>query len=121
MGTHNCLGFTGLRSFPEWRLTHQRTQVAVQVRGNMVSNDNESLLEAARQGLGIFAAGDWLVQPDLATGALVQVLPQWQLDAESGVYFVRPSARFSTAAMVAFKQWLTAQFQGGGPWQSACG
>ena len=64
----------------------------------MVSNDNEALLCAARQGLGIFAAGEWLMSRDLEAGRLVRVLPEWQLDADAGVYLVRPSARYATAA-----------------------
>ncbi|AUG97425.1 hypothetical protein AWU82_28525 [Pseudomonas glycinae] len=30
----------------------------------------------------------------------------WQLDADTGVYLVRPSARFNTATTTAFKDWI---------------
>ncbi|MEN1347154.1 LysR substrate-binding domain-containing protein, partial [Pseudomonas aeruginosa] len=83
----------------------------------MVSNDNEALLCAARQGLGIFAAGEWLMSRDLEAGRLVRVLPEWQLDADAGVYLVRPSARYATAAASAFRQWVEARFAAGPPWQ----
>ncbi len=90
LAAHNCLGFSGLHSYPEWKLTRQDEQQPVRVRGSMVSNDNEALLCAARQGLGIFAAGEWLMSRDLEAGRLVRVLPEWQLDADAGVYLVRP-------------------------------
>ncbi|MDF5864707.1 LysR family transcriptional regulator [Pseudomonas aeruginosa] len=80
---------------PGWKLTRQDEQQPVRVRGSMVSNDNEALLCAARQGLGIFAAGEWLMSRDLEAGRLVR-LPEWQLDADAGVYLVRPSARYAT-------------------------
>ncbi|MNG06005.1 DNA-binding transcriptional activator GcvA [compost metagenome] len=83
----------------------------------MVSNDNEALLCAARMGLGILAGGEWLMTQDLAGGQLVRVLPDWQLDADAGVYLVRASARYNTAAMTAFKQWIEARFARGAPWQ----
>lgn len=114
---HNCLGFSGLRSFPEWRLMSGGRQVSVKVAGNLRSNDNEALLEAARRGVGILAGGDWLMGEDLAAGRLVRVLPQWQLDVAAGIYLVRPTARLNTAALVAFKAWLETRFEAGAPWR----
>ncbi|MFK0033249.1 MULTISPECIES: LysR family transcriptional regulator [Pseudomonas] len=114
---HNCLGFSGLRSFPEWRLMSAGQQVSVKVAGNLRSNDNEALLEAARRGVGILAGGDWLMGEDLARGRLVRVLPQWQLDVAAGIYLVRPTARLNTAALGAFKAWLEDRFKAGAPWR----
>lgn len=114
---HNCLGFSGLRSFPDWRLTTAGEQVSVRVGGSLRSNDNEALLEAARRGVGILAGGDWLMVDDLQAGRLVRVLPDWQLDVAAGIYLVRPSARLNTAALRAFKAWLEACFKNGAPWR----
>lgn len=113
---HNCLGFTGLHAWPEWKLTREGEQKSVRVRGSMVSNDNEALLVAARSGLGILAGGEWLMKREIDSGVLQRVLPQWQLDADAGVYLVRPSARYSTAATAAFKQWIEERFSVGAPW-----
>jgi DNA-binding transcriptional LysR family regulator len=117
LAAHNCLGFTGLQSYPEWKLTRDGGHQSIKVRSTMVSNDNEALLCAARMGLGILAGGEWLMTRDLAGGQLVRVLPDWQLDADAGVYLVRASARYNTAAMTAFKQWIEARFANGAPWQ----
>ena len=117
LAAHNCLGFTGLHSYPEWRLTCDDAQAAVRVRSGMLSNDNEALLSAARLGLGILAGGEWLMKRDIDSGHLVRVLPQWQLDADAGVYLVRPSARYNTATTTAFKHWIEERFARGAPWQ----
>jgi DNA-binding transcriptional LysR family regulator len=117
LSQHNCLGFSGLRSFPEWRLTRDNEQVSVKISGSLRANDNEALLEAARRSVGILAGGDWLMGEDIAAGRLVRVLPQWQLDVAAGIYLVRPSARLNTAALGAFKVWLQARFEGGAPWR----
>ncbi|WP_144173721.1 LysR family transcriptional regulator [Pseudomonas sp. Kh13] len=114
---HDCLGFSGLRSFPEWRLMRGGQQVSVKVAGSLRSNDNEALLEAARRGVGILAGGDWLMGEDLASGRLMRVLPQWQLDVAAGIYLVRSTARLNTAALGAFKAWLEARFEAGAPWR----
>lgn len=116
---HNCLGFSGLRSFPDWRLNGQGGQQTVRVQGSLISNDNEALLAAALCGVGILAGGDWMMHQDLAEGRLVRVLPQWQLDSASGIYLMRPSARFTTATTLAFKHWMEAAFAKGAPWQHA--
>jgi DNA-binding transcriptional LysR family regulator len=55
---------------------------------------------------------------DLDAGRLVRVLPDWQLDAAAGIYFVRPSARYSSATSTAFKAWIEQQFAAGAPWAS---
>lgn len=110
LAQHNCLGFTGLQSYPEWQLTQAGARHSVVVRGSLVSNDNEALLAAATLGVGILAGGDWLINPAIASGQLVRVLPQWQLDADAGIYLVRPSARFSTAAMTALRTWVVDWF-----------
>ncbi|MCV9917245.1 MULTISPECIES: LysR family transcriptional regulator [Pseudomonas] len=119
LSAHNCLGFSGLRSFPEWHLTAGVRQESVKISGSLRGNDNEALLEAARRGVGIIAGGDWLMVEDLAAGRLVRVLPQWQLDVAAGIYFVRPSARLNSAALGAFKDWLQTCFKHGPPWQQA--
>ncbi|MBM3111310.1 LysR family transcriptional regulator [Pseudomonas sp. P66] len=116
--SHNCLGFTELRSYPQWHLYRRGELQSVKVQGSMHSNDNEALLGVARAGVGIFAGGDWLMKKDLDGGTLQRVLPQWQLDDDAGVYLVRPGARFNTAATTAFKQWIESKFANGAPWRA---
>lgn len=118
LAVHNCLGFTGLHSYPEWKLRRGDDQQSVRVRSGMVSNDNEALLSAARLGLGILSGGEWLMKRDIDSGHLVRVLPEWQLDADAGVYLVRPSTRYNTATTTAFKHWVEQRFAKGPPWQS---
>jgi DNA-binding transcriptional LysR family regulator len=114
---HNCLGFTGFSSYPEWHLTGHGTTEAVVTSSNLKSNDNEALLCAARAGVGIVAGGDWLMTHDLAAGRLVRVLPEWTLDVNAGIYLVRPSAKFCPAKTSAFKNWMELRFSQGAPWE----
>lgn len=114
---HNCLRFSGFATFPQWQLSSGEQQQSITVTGSITSNDSESLLAAARAGVGILAAGEWLLSRDLAAGRLLRVLPDWQLGAVGGIYLVRPSAKFAAASTLAFKSWLEAQFSAGPPWQ----
>lgn len=119
LANHDCLRFTGFTTFPEWRLFNGARQERVAVKGALTSNDGESLLAAAREGLGILGAGEWLMSRDLAEGRLVRVLPEWQLDGQGGIYLVRPSAKFSPATTLAFKEWIERTFANGPPWALA--
>ncbi|MGE8067110.1 LysR substrate-binding domain-containing protein [Pseudomonas sp. NPDC089569] len=113
---HNCLRFSGLASFPQWRLHRDNVLQTVSPKGNLTANDSESLLAAACAGAGILGAGDWLMSRDIATGKLLHVLPEWELDTAGGVYLVRPSAKFPSAVVVAFKQWIESKFVPTPPW-----
>ena len=113
---HNCLGFTGLASFPEWRLSDGRRKETVIARGSLVSNDSGALLEAAKAGIGILGAGEWLMSRDFAAGTLVRILPEWTLDSDGGIHLVRPSVKFAPARTEAFVAWIGEQFRRGMPW-----
>lgn len=113
---HTCLGHSGLRTFPDWELSQGRTRTTVITRSTFTSNDGEALLDAARQGLGILGASNWLVARDIAQGALVQVLSGWKFDTASAVYLVRPSSKFNPPKTLAFKRWIEACFAQGAPW-----
>lgn len=113
---HNCLRFSGLATFPQWRLYRGNELQTVLPKGNLTANDSESLLSAARADAGILGAGEWLMSSDIATGNLLHVLPDWQLDSTGGVYLVRPSAKFPSAVVVAFKQWIESKFNPTPPW-----
>lgn len=114
---HNCLGFTGLAAFPEWRLSSKGDrQEKVITRGTLTSNDGEALLAAAKAGVGILGAGEWLMSREIANGQMVRVLPEWDLDAQGGIYLVRASAAFTPATLMAFKEWLEARFAQGPLW-----
>lgn len=117
VATHKCLRFSGFASFPEWRLSDGVVKEAIVPRGSLTSNDSPSLVEAAKAGQGILGVGEWLVYDDLATGALVRVLPKWAFDIDGGIYLVRASKKHTPAPVTAFCDWIVAQFDKGPPWE----
>ncbi|MEB5963483.1 LysR family transcriptional regulator [Comamonas testosteroni] len=124
LARHNCLGYTGLLDFPQWRLVScagkkaAKAVESVRVSGSILSNDNEALLHAAIRGVGIIAGSDWHLMPCVHAGELIRILPQWTLGDAGGIYLVRPSGQYSTGAMKAFKQWVTEAFAQA-PWRTA--
>ena len=116
LAAHNYLEFQGFSSFPNWPLSDGSRCETVTARGSMRSNDNSALLDAARAGIGILGAGEWLVTRDIAAGTLVRVLPDWAFDVDGGIYLVRPSAQHAPARTDAFLEWMREQFRHHMPW-----
>jgi DNA-binding transcriptional LysR family regulator len=78
---HDC---SALRENDEdatlWRFARSDgTAAAVRINPTMISNDGDVLHDWALSGLGIMVRSEWNVATDLATGRLVQILPEWQL------------------------------------------
>lgn len=118
LSEHNCLEFASLANYPEWELTTGKRSQTVRARGTVRSNDSMALLDAARAGIGIIGAGEWLMTRDLASGKLVRVLPEWSFGTNGAVHIVRPSTRYPLARTQAFVDWITGVFSNGAPWES---
>lgn len=107
---HDCLGFTPMHSWPEWRLEKEGQQIAVPVQTRYESDEMDALILAAQSGMGVALAANWLVQKELAEGTLVPVLADWQAIGEDGVWLVKPSSQLQSAKISALTEWLVAWF-----------
>ena len=79
---HNCLAyrFTSSGTIDRWSFTSpdaERRTVVFEPQGNAVFNDDESMLRAALQGVGLVQHIDLCVGRHLAQGSLVRVLASW--------------------------------------------
>ncbi|WP_193161614.1 LysR family transcriptional regulator [Microbulbifer hainanensis] len=79
---HNCLAFrfTSSGVIDRWSFTSpdaDKRTLVFEPKGNGVFNDDESMLRAALNGLGVIQHLDLCVQQYLADGSLVRVLQNW--------------------------------------------
>jgi DNA-binding transcriptional LysR family regulator len=89
LARHQCLVFTPRAPFGRWSFAHaDGSGRTVSVTGPLASDNGEVLQVAARAGLGITLAPDFLVADAIADGTLVELLPAWR-PLELGVYTVR--------------------------------
>lgn len=90
----------------EWVFTDQAGQATpVQVHGRIQINDGMALTACVRSGAGLAVLGYALVEHDLASGDLVQVLPGYQLPPGPPIYAVYPARQWlamNTATFLAF-------------------
>src|ERR1700754_4517831 len=62
-----------------WSFRKGGKTTSVRVQGRFIINATEAAAAAAVAGLGIFSTGQRSVQTELQNGALVQILPDWEI------------------------------------------
>ena len=110
VAAHDCLCFTGRDDPYRWTFQRQaRAPQSLVVTPRMASDDADILVEAAVAGLGLFYTTDWHVGPLLAQGRLVEILPDWAVPDQGGVYVVTASATGLPKKTRAFSDWIAAR------------
>lgn len=119
LAAHNVLEYSGPVSASEWRLSSGGRREAVTPAGSFRTNDIATMLDAALGGIGIVCAGEWLLARSFASGALIQLLPDWRFELDGGVHVVRASTQFAPTRTQAFVTWIETLFVEGAPWDRA--
>ncbi|MFO1400626.1 MAG: LysR family transcriptional regulator [Steroidobacteraceae bacterium] len=86
----------------------------MRVHPRLVCDSGEALVAAVRAGAGLVALPDWMVPQELATGALVQVLPGWGREAVP-IHALHASGGQAAAKVRVFIDHLVRAY-GGQPW-----
>lgn len=77
-------------TFGTWHLRNGPRQESIKVRGALSTNDGASAVAWAIDGQGVIMRSAWDVAEHLRSGALSQVLPQWELEP-ADIHLVFPS------------------------------
>lgn len=98
LADHDALQFTPLGWGAEWRVTAPGTRaerrVAVHVR--FATDSGEALVAATCAGLGLALLPNWMVHREIASGALVRLMPDWER-GDVPVHAVHASGRRAPA------------------------
>lgn len=111
---HNCIGIRqGEEAYGLWRLSSGRgknaSTEAIKTRGNLNTNDGEIAVNWALDGHGILMRAEWDIQRHLASGRLVQVLPQY-FTPDADIYAVYPQRHQLAARVRAFVDFVALSF-----------
>ncbi|MGF7146609.1 DNA-binding transcriptional LysR family regulator [Sphingomonas zeicaulis] len=71
---HNCLGFNFRRTRTGWPFRRDGRDFELMVTGNVEANNGDTVVQLARDGVGIARVGSFHIQADLAAGRLVTLL-----------------------------------------------
>ena len=108
---HDCLDYAfPARPGPRlWRFTSGESDVTVEPAARLVVNDSRSLIDAALNGGGIVLAAEILLQPHLAAGRLVRVLPAYEGPSRP-MHLLFPERRAPSPKLRAFIDWAAGRF-----------
>jgi DNA-binding transcriptional LysR family regulator len=101
---HNCLS-AGAQDF--WRLQGPDGQHQLKVKGNIRSNSLEFVREALLAGLGIGLRSTWDIGPELESGALKVLLPQYTGADTVAIHAVYPCRDFMPEKVNVFIEFLS--------------
>jgi|ERR1019366_1207328 DNA-binding transcriptional LysR family regulator len=102
---HSCLGYTYTNSGNEWRLKSEDIEEVIHIAGAIKANNGDMLRLAALNGAGLIFQPLFIVEEDLQTGRLVQVLSVYT-STEFGIYAVYPSRKHLSAKVRTFVDFL---------------
>lgn len=112
---YNCLTYRLNLGRSVWRFIDPEGKLSeVPVSGNLQSDNGRALLQAALAGQGIVIMPDWAVRDELASGALVRLLPEYQvsnLDFDNGVYAVFQHATQVPSKIRVFVDYMAGYFK----------
>lgn len=94
-----------------WQLfDNENNAYSVKVSGQFISNSGDGIRQASLVGVGISNHSLWHVQEDLASGKLVQVLPNYTVEPTQ-VYAITPDRKLVPQKVSVFIEYLQNYFQ----------
>ncbi len=114
LAQHDVLGYSLMAMGDQWQFTGPEGPVSVKVRPRMWTNNGDSCVAAALQGSGIQLQPTFLIDEELASRQLVEILPQFR-SVELGIYAIYPSRKFVLPKVRAMVEFLANKL-GQAPW-----
>lgn len=103
LGEHACFAYTNVPRAWSFRGPGGE-EVSVRPQGPLSGDSGEAMLPALRAGLGIAILPDFIVGPDLASGALESILEEW-VSVRPALHLLTPPGQLRPArveALIAF-------------------
>jgi DNA-binding transcriptional LysR family regulator len=113
LGTHICIP---PHNGEPWRLEGPEGSIIYRPVGPLLTNSSEVVREAVIGGVGIALRSTWDVGSELATGALVRVLPEYEGNRSVAIHALYPSKQFLPAKVRLFIDYLVSLYAPAPPW-----
>jgi DNA-binding transcriptional LysR family regulator len=119
LAQHDVMGYSLMAMGDQWQFTGPDGPVSAKVRPRMWTNNGDSCVAASLAGAGIQLQPTFLIDQELASGQLVEIMPQFR-SVELGIYAVYPSRKFVLPKMRALVEFLSAELVHA-PWITEAG
>ena len=105
LGRHRLLGYTNVSGL--WRFRGpDAAEVAVRAEGPLSANSGDALMPALVAGLGIARLPAFILGETMASGALVEILPDWR-PAPIGLHLMTPPGTLRPARVEALIDFIS--------------
>ncbi|RBP51070.1 LysR family transcriptional regulator [Arenicella xantha] len=108
---HRCLVYSLSSSPKTWLFSKAGEIQSVDVTGPLIVNNSLALRDALTTGVGISLIPTFIVSQELASGTLVQTLPDFQPTPQS-LYVVYPQAKYVAQKIRTFVDFMADRFAG---------
>ncbi len=116
LAEHAVISYSYWSTKDEWRFTGPQGAQSVKTKPCIHTNNGDTCRLAALANQGIVLQPGFLVGGDLATGTLVELMPEFR-SLELGIYAVYPTRKHVSPKVRALLEFLTHHFsQPGGTW-----
>ena len=114
LGTQICIA---PHNGEPWRLEGPEGAVIYRPVGPLLTNSSEVVREAVIGGVGIALRSTWDVGPELNSGQLVRVLPDYEGNRNVAIHALYPSKQFLPAKVRLFIDYLVSLYTPTPPWE----
>lgn len=101
-----------------WHFSKGRTSQSVRIHPKLNCNDGDVIHQWGREGRGIIARSEWDVASDIASGALVRLLPAYKL-SDANVIALTHARKGLPLRTRSFMHFLQERFRPAPPWRPA--
>ena len=102
---HDCLLYKAVGNQVYWESAKKNNAQRIKMRSKLVCNNGLTLTQLAKAGLGIINAPYFLVDKELGSGELVEVLSEYR-QQKLELYVIYPHRRYLAAKVKAFVEFL---------------
>jgi DNA-binding transcriptional LysR family regulator len=104
---HECLAYSMDMKPASWIYKVEGSNFSVPIRGRVMANNGEALTKAAAAGIGITRQPDFIAQPFIDKGEVLEVLRPFAM-TPLGIYAVLPSNRYIPHRVSVLIEYLSA-------------
>lgn len=107
LGEHECLRYSLLPTPELWRFVNSKgEEAAVRPQGRLRANNSDVMLHSIRSGHGIAVVPDFIIEDDLVSGAVVEILEDWKTPPVA-LHLVTPPGKIRPQRVTALIEFLT--------------
>ncbi|EIJ71395.1 LysR family transcriptional regulator [Pasteurella bettyae] len=103
---HHCLLYKAIGNQIYWEFAHNGKVQRIKMRSRMICNNGLTLVQMAKDDLGIINSPRFLVEKELKSGELIEVLPEYK-QQRLDLHAVYPHRRHLAAKVKAFIKFLS--------------